>query len=169
MSAPLPLVAIPDDNTISRASVFGIFLTLWGCILTQPYGSLLYRRTNSRVSNAILFFWRLHPLVCAAEAIAALYAVGLGCTRYLARRSPSGDVYLTASALLVLRAGKREPGGQLVVRRPTSLDMDLDDHNREVHRSPPERSRSYRDLAVDIVATLAMLTVIIKLAVSTLL
>ncbi|KAL8285868.1 hypothetical protein RB600_010032 [Gaeumannomyces tritici] len=52
-------------GTVSRAEVFGIFLTLSLCLLSQPTGSLVYR------SRSILP-WRLNPLASLAEAVLVL-------------------------------------------------------------------------------------------------
>lgn len=50
-----------------------MFLTLSLCLLTQPYGSLLYRPLSSENSSGFLrrvfFLWRLNPLACAGEAL----------------------------------------------------------------------------------------------------
>jgi hypothetical protein len=67
------LPAAEDDNTFSRASVFGVVLTLSFCLLTQPSGSLLYKKPSSVFGRVVFFFWRLNPLACAAEALLAIY------------------------------------------------------------------------------------------------
>ncbi|KAK3319567.1 hypothetical protein B0T19DRAFT_445372 [Cercophora scortea] len=75
--------ATQDDttSTFSHESVFGMFLTLSLCLLTQPYGSLLYRPptkyTHSYTHSdgydsfvrAGFFLWRLSPVACISEAI----------------------------------------------------------------------------------------------------
>jgi hypothetical protein len=48
------------SQQFSRASVFGIFLTLQICQLTQPYGSLLYRETGG-------WLWRCNPIASFIE------------------------------------------------------------------------------------------------------
>ncbi|KAK1752273.1 hypothetical protein QBC47DRAFT_390158 [Echria macrotheca] len=51
-----------DSNQVSRSEVFGIFLTLSFCLLSQPSGSLIYRPWP-------LYPWRLNPIACLAEAV----------------------------------------------------------------------------------------------------
>jgi hypothetical protein len=62
----LALAAIANDNpaennTFTRGAMFGLFLTLSFCLLSQPYGSLVYRSQCG-------VFWRLSPLACIYEA-----------------------------------------------------------------------------------------------------
>ncbi|KAL8399688.1 hypothetical protein RB594_000186 [Gaeumannomyces avenae] len=52
-------------GTVSRAEVFGIFLTLSLCLLSQPTGSLVYRPRS-------ILPWRLNPLASLAEAVLVL-------------------------------------------------------------------------------------------------
>lgn len=61
------------NNVFSRANIFGIFLALSFCLLTQPHGSLLYMRPSRIPGRIIFFFWRLNPLACLVEAMVILY------------------------------------------------------------------------------------------------
>ena len=68
-SQPINLTAVFDplsfdtssQQTFSKANIFGIFLTLQLCQLTQPYGSLLFRVTGGCL-------WRCNPIASFAEA-----------------------------------------------------------------------------------------------------
>ena len=52
------------SNQFSLGDLFGMFLTLSLCLLTQPYGSLLYRLPSeadgTRLLRALFFLWRLN-------------------------------------------------------------------------------------------------------------
>src|SRR5436190_22634147 len=50
-----------SNQAFSRANVFGIFVALQLCQLTQPYGSLLFRGVRG-------FLWHCNPISSFVEA-----------------------------------------------------------------------------------------------------
>ncbi|KIM72613.1 hypothetical protein PILCRDRAFT_15962 [Piloderma croceum F 1598] len=50
-----PPSLIQSSSIFTCANIFGLFLTIQICQLTQPYGSLLFRGTHG-------WFWRVSPL-----------------------------------------------------------------------------------------------------------
>lgn len=75
----------PQLNENSWASVFSTFLTLAFCIITQPYGSIIFSRQGG-------WSWRLSPSSALLEAL--LIFVGL-----MFCRSRHDDIQLPVSAL----------------------------------------------------------------------
>ena len=83
MTAGTNATVCPDctdaGNEFSIRNVVGLFLTLSLCLLTQPYGSLLYRPLGDSFSSRFLqrafFLWRLNPLACVGEAIVVAYSI----------------------------------------------------------------------------------------------
>jgi len=106
-----------NNNTFSLANVFGVFLTLSFCLLTQPFGSLLYAKPAGVFGRIVFFFWRLNPLACLAEAVLILY--GLLDAIWMAIRNLHGapttrvgfgeSMHITATAILLLRGHGRLP------------------------------------------------------------
>ena len=164
------------QNEVSLPSIFGIFLTLWFCILTQPYGSLFWEQSDSPRGRALLFFWRLDPLACASEAAITLVILARRCYRIIRRPDPQDstsqrrplfrDVLLTMSALFLCRVHTRRDGStdlvvRVPIRRAASVGSPADSTTEMSSGSDALRMRE----AVIAVATLlAMCTVIIKLA-----
>ncbi|KAK3984620.1 hypothetical protein QBC44DRAFT_374951 [Cladorrhinum sp. PSN332] len=70
---PLPSAessAGSGSEEFSRANVIGMFLTLSLCLLTQPFGSLIYRPWTSKSSRLrawAFMLWRLNPILCMHE------------------------------------------------------------------------------------------------------
>jgi hypothetical protein len=56
------MVLDTSSQELSRANLFGIFVTLQLCQLTQPYGSHLFPR-----SSGIL--WRVNPIASFVEVL----------------------------------------------------------------------------------------------------
>ncbi|KAI0874303.1 hypothetical protein GGS24DRAFT_350447 [Hypoxylon argillaceum] len=109
---------ISSDNTFSRANVFGLFLTLALCLLSQSYGSLLYKKPKNVIGRSIYFFWRLNPLACVLEAFLLAIAVADGVvTAIIARRRNSSEdaggfwchLRATFRAITLLRGHGRLP------------------------------------------------------------
>ncbi|KAL8339637.1 hypothetical protein RB601_005970 [Gaeumannomyces tritici] len=65
MQRTYQMATLGHGGTVSRAEVFGIFLTLSLCLLSQPTGSLVYRPRS-------ILPWRLNPLASLAEAVLVL-------------------------------------------------------------------------------------------------
>jgi hypothetical protein len=105
-----------DDNSFSRASVCGLFLTISFCLLAQPSGSLLYERPRSPLGRAIFLFWRLNPLACFLEIIILAFASFYGVC-FVIKQSPADFTSLTnhmcamGSAIQMLRIHGRSPEG----------------------------------------------------------
>ncbi|KAK1833526.1 hypothetical protein QBC39DRAFT_346232 [Podospora conica] len=59
------------DNAFSRQSVFGLFLTLIFCLLTQPPGTLIY--VPYATPTLTLAFLRLNPLYCLIETLIIVF------------------------------------------------------------------------------------------------
>jgi hypothetical protein len=157
---------------VSRANVFGMFLTLSLCLLAQPYGSFLYSRPLSRISSFTFFLWRLDPLACAAEAVAILYVF----LRSWFYKPPLAtpplrvrkDVQLKAAALLLLRTDKRSPGGNRILDQLSRFEESDDRGRTQLMEAFSTNAFTIRELFITITMYVAMLTVIIKLAISTL-
>lgn len=104
-----------NENAFTRANVFGLFLTLTFVLLVQPFGSLVYTKPRHAFGRTIFFFWRLHPLACALEAILLILALLHGI--YMAvrsRRDPAANKlrfreHMQVAALAVSRL--RRHGG----------------------------------------------------------
>jgi len=89
-------------NTVSHGALFGMFLTITFCLLTQPGGNLVYWWSDQ-------FLSRLNPLMCALEGIFILYQLGraLGGSESGRRRR---DLHLAATSLLLIRANPYSEG-----------------------------------------------------------
>ena len=114
----------PEDgpSPFTQANFVGLFLTLMLCLLTQPWGSLVYpppKDTRSRTVRAVFFTWRISPLACAIEAVlilASLLATAIQLIRHSQRPEHPAiwtkqflshcahEFHVTAAALLLLRA-----------------------------------------------------------------
>ncbi|KAH8748960.1 hypothetical protein F5882DRAFT_421692 [Hyaloscypha sp. PMI_1271] len=114
----------PDTATkFSRANLFGMFLTLQLCQLTQPYGSLLFRGSSG-------FLWRVNPIASFTEALTIvtylLKAVwgawregqGFGGTPWAKK------LRATASALLLLRGALDDEDGGLMAKLMVASSLD---------------------------------------------
>jgi len=175
--------AVSPPSQVSPGSVFGTFLTIWLCILAQPYGSLVYRPPTSSVGTFIFFFWRFNPLSCAAEAVVILYVFLRVCTRRIAATTTSQpsfprELHLTAAALLILRADTRDETGIRIVQR---LGIEGGNQGNYFARETRQRRRRLvadvlavnsparpHDIFIYVVTTAAMLVVLVKLAATTL-
>jgi hypothetical protein len=51
-----------SPSAFTRANIFGMFLTIQLCQLTQPYGSLLFRGVHG-------WFWRVSPIASFLESL----------------------------------------------------------------------------------------------------
>jgi hypothetical protein len=99
-----------NSQELSRANLFGLFLTLQLCLFTQPYGSLLFRRTGG-------LFWRCNPIAAFVEGLLiAFYLLQtiVKCIRTALQQrgqrfrprlwaNISDELHATACALLLLR------------------------------------------------------------------
>jgi hypothetical protein len=173
MDTEQPNASAEIGNQVSRANVFGMFLTLSLCLLAQPYGSFLYSRPLSRISTFAFFIWRLNPLACAAESVAILYVFLRSWLYISSLETPPlrvrKVVQLKVAALLLLRTDKRSPGGNRILdqlpRFQESNNLARTQLLTEVFST---NAFTIRELFITITTYVAMLTVIIKLAVSTL-
>ncbi|PNP75167.1 hypothetical protein FNYG_11493 [Fusarium nygamai] len=130
------------DNQFTHANLFGIYLTLVFCILTQPIGSLLMnmpsdapKSLSARLGLFLLRFWRLNPIVCGAEGwlilvILGKRAVELSASKPLLRGdAPLGlrferlldQMHVVATSLLIIRAQQVDESGRQVVQQLTDL------------------------------------------------
>jgi hypothetical protein len=110
------------DNQFSRASLFGIYLTLAFCVLTQPVGSLLMgfpigEPVSLAWRQALLPLqcWRLNPIACGAEGWLIIVTFAERCINgwvSLPQDAPLrlrlkrllDKMFVVATALLILRA-----------------------------------------------------------------
>ncbi|KAM7204740.1 hypothetical protein V8F20_003524 [Naviculisporaceae sp. PSN 640] len=112
-----------SNSEFTQANLIGLFLTLSLCLLTQPWGSLLYRPLDkdwAKFARILFFIWRLHPIACAAETVIILVCyvyTALETRRYCLdaqRRFTFSDVldglHITSIALLLLRANDDRDG-----------------------------------------------------------
>jgi len=168
--------SLDTGNQVSRASVFGVFLTLTLCLLAQPYGSFLYSQPESQTGSLAFSLWRLNPLACTAESVAILYVFlrswfhNPTVTKELEepRLQVRKDVRLKAAALLLLRADKRSNGRRIVNQLQPYSKCGHQERAKLREEAFSTNAFTVRELWVTIATYVAMLTVIIKLAVSTL-
>jgi len=85
--------AATQNEASSRESVFGMFLTLQFILLTQPFGSLLFRVTSG-------FWWRVNPIASLVEGIIIFWQLWLPSSRRQVKRN---KWQITAAGLLLLR------------------------------------------------------------------
>lgn len=134
LTATNSTACLDGSNTSSKFSIenfVGMFLTLGLCLLTQPYGSLLYRplgdKNSSKSRRRVFFLWRLNPLACVGEAVVIGYSLqrmmrsgwekgnGIRTVKFsrnypFISRESEGDfrwkkhLHVNAAALLMLRA-----------------------------------------------------------------
>lgn len=111
-SPQLPSTPTPDNShQFSRKNVVGLFITIFICLLIQPYGSLLYRQPRRKFEKVVFFFWRLNPLACVMEGMLLGVAFTVGATRLFRqcpRSSPDrlswNHLRTAATAVLLLRS-----------------------------------------------------------------
>ena len=102
-----------------------MFFTLALCLLTQPFGNLLYSYSNNWFSKLMFLTWRLNPVLCLAEAISICVVLISNMPKVWERghiqpfriRLWRQRLQITAAALLLLRAKAREDNGTLVLKR----------------------------------------------------
>lgn len=132
------------QSEFTAANVFGLFLTLTLCLLSQPVGSLLYCAGRpGPFRSLVLALWRLNPLACVSEALIISIAIGQTTWATLQNRQASFREWRTrlrrtAAALLLLRAQAWTKDGFLVVPRLFWV--------AGVEGYPPDRSMGYREL-----------------------
>lgn len=122
---------LPDGDEFSRASVFGVFLTLGFCLLTQPFGSLFYVKRRRFAGRLFFYCWRLNPLACLAEALLILYLLVYGVYDALKKTSnPTATplslrtrLYLNATAILFVREQVPLPSKAFVLSKWTNADL----------------------------------------------
>ncbi|KAH6865349.1 hypothetical protein B0T10DRAFT_468184, partial [Thelonectria olida] len=126
------------DNQFTHANLFGIYLTLVFCVLTQPVGSLLMdmpfgaqRSLLTRLGLLPLRLWRLNPIACGAEGwlilvILGKRAVELWNSKSLVRgNAPLGlhlerlldRMHVVATSLLIIRAHQVDESGKQIVQQ----------------------------------------------------
>lgn len=142
----LPQAETPPatQSVFTAANVFGIFLTLTLCLLSQPVGSLLYCAGRpGPFRSLVLALWRLNPLACVSEAL--IISIALGRTTWATLQNGQASfrewrtrLRRTAAALLLLRAQAWTKDGFLVVPRLFWV--------AGVEGYPPDRSMGYREL-----------------------
>ncbi|KAK3325930.1 hypothetical protein B0H66DRAFT_529941 [Apodospora peruviana] len=116
------------SSPFTQANLVGLFLTLMLCLLTQPWGSLVYpppKDSRSRTVRAVFFIWRISPLACAIEAASILTCLLdtaihlIQHCRHPDRGAPgvkqllstcAHEFHVTAAALLLLRANGDSDG-----------------------------------------------------------
>jgi hypothetical protein len=104
---------VPDTSSteFSRANLFGMFVTLQLCQLTQPYGSLLFRGSSG-------FFWRVNPIASFVEALIIAYyllkTIWQAWREELEMTQWGKKLRTTASALLLLRGALEDEDGGLM-------------------------------------------------------
>jgi hypothetical protein len=120
-------------QTFGRGDVFGVFLTLAFCLLAQPYGSLVYRRSCG-------MFWRLHPMLCATEALVIYYYLACTLSTPMARgRDWFTRLHAGATALLLLRAAvDNKDREQLVQRLLSTSFLEVEGAELAVQQRTPE-------------------------------
>jgi len=132
------------QSKFTAANVFGIFLTLILCLLSQPLGSLLYCAGRpGPLRSLVLALWRLNPLGCVCEALIICIAFGRTIWTTCQNRQASFSEWRTrfrrtAAALLVLRAQTWTKDGFLVVPRLFWV--------AGVEGYPPDPTMGYRQL-----------------------
>jgi hypothetical protein len=107
---------VPDTSSqeLSRANLFGMFVTLQLCQLTQPYG----------------FLWRVNPIASFVEAlIIAHYLLKTIRQEWREGQGFEGTPWgkklrATASALLLLRGASEDEDGDLTVKHMVSAVLD---------------------------------------------
>jgi hypothetical protein len=105
---------VPNSSPFTQANLVGLFLTLSLCLLTQPWGSLLYRplgRSRPWIVQFCFFLWRLNPIACVAEAV--VIAICLMDTIHSVWRrerynlsSHAYKLHITAATLLLFRTSE---------------------------------------------------------------
>ncbi|KAK4189480.1 hypothetical protein QBC35DRAFT_462016 [Podospora australis] len=118
MEVPGPTTETTSNtgNEISRDSIFGLFLTMSLCLLSQPYGSFLCRPASGRFGGLIFGFWRLLPIACFWEAIIIFHvACQTTWTKSDSSRSILSGYQSAAIALLLLRADKKGEDGTYII------------------------------------------------------
>lgn len=122
------MVSDTSSSEFSRANLFGMFVTLQLCQLTQPYGSLLFRGSSG-------FFWRVNPIASFVEALIIMYY--LLKTIWQAWREEKLEMAqlakklrATASALLLLRGALEDEDGGLMGKLMAASFLDEVQHER---------------------------------------
>lgn len=147
---PQPETPPAIQGEFTAANVFGLFLTLVLCLLSQPVGSLLYcaGRPGS-LRSIVLTLWRLNPLACVSEAL--IISIAIGQTTWATFQNQQASfrewrtrLRRTAAALLLLRAQAWTKDGFLVVPRLFWV--------AGVEGYPPDGSMGYRELFTSLVS-----------------
>jgi hypothetical protein len=141
---PSSLPKSDSTNELSTEAVFGMFLTLALCLLTQPQGSLLHGRREDWMGKVLFLIWRLNPLACFSEAVAVFIVLG-DTVRELWREEQRPNwshwisrFQITAAALLLLRARVRDD--DISVLR--LLHGDIQEHENSRSDTGDERTAS---------------------------
>ncbi|CAI4213072.1 unnamed protein product [Parascedosporium putredinis] len=190
-----PTMATDTANEFTTANLIGLFLTLALCLLTQPWGSLVYRpppRTAPPLAHLAFFLWRLNPVAAVAEAITTVACLGDAILQ-LCHRSARGSRGTPADARR--RRPRRdarsrsEPTGPVAViavaavvvvipdlrKRRDTQQQDVDDVLATDQRTPqsPDDIRKTLGMSVlarkekwtDLMATFSAFVVLLKLIV----
>jgi hypothetical protein len=125
-----PGAEAPESSPFTQANLVGLFLTLSLCLLTQPWGSLLYRplsRSWPLITQFCFFLWRLNPIACVAEAV--VIAICLVDTIHSVWRrdrfslsSHAHELHITAATLLIFRTSEHDG---LDLQRVLSRPLDI--------------------------------------------
>jgi hypothetical protein len=160
--ATLPL-APPSpqaDQQLSRANVFGLFLTLQICQFTQPYGSLLFRGYGG-------LFWRCNPIASFVEACIILLHLVHSTWRYTldGQRADSGGLWKswqqTASGLLLLRGAINDASGSdLMEKIMTGSFLERE----QLNEAFGSNALAHREWRIDLVTMVSVLTVVVKIS-----
>lgn len=133
------------DSQFTHANLFGVYLTLVFCVLTQPLGSLLMgfplelpRSLPARLSLFPLHLWRLNPIACGAEgwlilAILVKRAIEVG--RLTPRNTPPrlrwerflDWMHVGAMALLIIRMPQTDKNKRKICKALSSFDPTADE------------------------------------------
>lgn len=185
-----------NNNQIAAGSLFGLFLTQFLCLLSQPVGSLWYSKPSSALGRTIFFFWRLNPFACLAETVLILFALAdvfISATvgvRAESRQDFTSRLHRGLTAILLLRqhgARWRPPSSSIstesVEAQPGHRDLhgDVESgslrdtqaasrvlHHGSLQASPISVFIPSSDIIIDIFALCANLLVAVKVGAATL-
>lgn len=112
-----------NSSEFTQANLIGLFLTISLCLLTQPWGSLLYRPLDKdypAIARILFFIWRVYPIACVAETVIILVCYidtaleirrrCLDAQRRVTVSEILNSLHISAVALLLIRANDDRGG-----------------------------------------------------------